>query len=164
LFIEQILTHFILLVSYPQNKACGKVYLVPGQIYVFKKEIFVRRHVVVIGNPTVPPMLDGEDLVRTWHVTDGGLLDLQFVQQLTSDGISPGSLPTISKPLEPPTPKTPIFANPPVVAPVVPGTTSVSLTQVSTASGRKGGREGWREGGQCACVVCLCLCGVFVVL
>ena len=69
------------------------VYLVPGRIYEIEEEIFVRRRVVVMGNPSVLPVLDGEESVRTFHVMAGGFLDLRFVQQLMSDGIFRDPLP-----------------------------------------------------------------------
>jgi hypothetical protein len=44
------------------------VLLTAGKRYDIEDEIFVRRHVVVMGNPSVLPYLDGEDSVRTFHV------------------------------------------------------------------------------------------------
>jgi len=46
-----------------------------------------------MGNPSVLPVLDGEEAVRTWHVMAGGFLDLRFVQQLMSDGVTRDPLP-----------------------------------------------------------------------
>jgi hypothetical protein len=87
------LTPSLPLVSDPQNQTCGIVYLVPGQIYEVEEEIYVRRRVVVMGNPSVLPTIDGEKAVRSWHVTTGGFLDLRFVQQFMSDGIFRDPLP-----------------------------------------------------------------------
>ena len=87
------LTHSLPLVPDPQNKACGIVYLVPGTIYEVEEEIYVRRRVVIMGHPAMLPVIDGEESVRSWHVTAGGFLDLRFVQQLMSDGIFRDPLP-----------------------------------------------------------------------
>jgi len=58
-----------------------------GQLYELEREILVRREVIVMGNPSVLPMIDGEDAIRSFHVLEGGFLDLRFVQQFASDGI-----------------------------------------------------------------------------
>lgn len=70
-----------------QNQSCSVVYLKPGQLYELEREILVRREVIVMGNPSMLPMIDGEDAIRSFHVLEGGFLDLRFVQQFASDGI-----------------------------------------------------------------------------
>ena len=44
------------------------VVLQAGKRYEIEEEIWVRRHVVVMGNPSILPVLDGEEAVRTFHV------------------------------------------------------------------------------------------------
>lgn len=88
------------------------VLLQAGKRYEVEEEIWIRRRVVVMGNPSLLPVLDGEDAVRTFHVVvsprkgnykclhgihtynlykkyaqAGGFLELRFVQILMSDGI-----------------------------------------------------------------------------
>ena len=44
------------------------VLLQAGTRYEIEEEIWIRRRVVVMGNPSILPVLDGEEAVRTFHV------------------------------------------------------------------------------------------------
>ena len=71
-----------------ENQSCAMVQLVPGVTYEMEDEIWVRRRVVVMGNPQFLPILDGEEAVRSFHVAANGFLELRFVTIYMSDGVT----------------------------------------------------------------------------
>ena len=70
-----------------ENQSCAMVQLLPGVEYEIEEEIWVRRRVVVMGNPQLLPLLNGEDAPRTFHVAADGFLELRFVTIYMSEGV-----------------------------------------------------------------------------
>ena len=64
-----------------------------GDEYDIEEIIEVRRSVTIQGTPQTMPLLDGEDVARTFQVYAGAFLELRFLQIVKSEGILRDPLP-----------------------------------------------------------------------
>jgi len=64
-----------------------------GDKYEIEEIIEVRRRVTIQGTPQTMPLLDGEDVARTFQVYAGAFLELRFLQIVKSEGILRDPLP-----------------------------------------------------------------------